>query len=57
MRNLKTILFSAKASQVLDAVHPYVCAVKFNHHLVLPLGVFDGVERLVEKAHEDGLMG
>lgn len=46
----------AKASQVLDAVHPYLCAVKFNHHLVLPLGVFDSVERLVEKAHENGLM-
>jgi orotidine-5'-phosphate decarboxylase len=46
----------AKANEVLDAVHPYVCAVKFNHHLVLPLGVFDGVGRLVEKAHEDGLM-
>lgn len=46
----------AKADQVLDAAYPYVCAVKFNHHLVLPLGTFDGVKKLVEKAHEDGLM-
>lgn len=46
----------AKADQVLDAAYPYLCAVKFNHHLVLPLGTFDGVKKLVEKAHEDGLM-
>lgn len=46
----------ARASHVLDLVHPYLCAVKFNHHLVLPLGAFDGVKKLVEKAHEDGLM-
>jgi len=42
----------AKAERVLDAVHPYICAVKFNHHLVLPLGAFDGVQELVKKAHD-----
>jgi orotidine-5'-phosphate decarboxylase len=45
-----------KSSLILDAVHPYLCAVKFNHHLVLPLGTFDGVSELVEEAHEHGLM-
>jgi len=30
--------------------------VKFNHHLVLPLGIFDGVRKLVKKAHDNGLM-
>jgi len=45
-----------KASSVLDLVSPYICAVKFNHHLILPLGAFDGVKKLVEKAHEHGLM-
>jgi orotidine-5'-phosphate decarboxylase len=30
-----------EAQDVLDAVHPYVCAVKFNHHLVLPLAIMD----------------
>lgn len=45
-----------KASYVLDAVSPYICAVKINHHLVLPLGIFDGVQKLVEKAHDFGLM-
>jgi len=44
-------LFS-KAERVLDAVHPYICAVKFNHHLILPLGAFDGVQKLVKKAHD-----
>jgi len=45
-----------KAEHVLDTVHPYICAVKFNNHLVLPLGTFDGVEKLVRKAHDAGLM-
>jgi orotidine-5'-phosphate decarboxylase len=45
-----------KAERVLDNVCPYVCAVKFNHHLVLPLGTFDGVQTLVKKAHDLGLM-
>jgi orotidine-5'-phosphate decarboxylase len=48
-------LFS-KAERVLEAVHPYICAVKFNHHLVLPLGAFDGVQKLVKKAHSLELM-
>jgi orotidine-5'-phosphate decarboxylase len=45
-----------KAEHVVDAVHPYLCAVKFNHHLVLPLGVFDGVWKLVRRVHERGLV-
>jgi len=45
-----------KAEHVIDTVHPYICAVKFNHHLVLPLGTFDGVQKLVKKAHDLGLM-
>jgi orotidine-5'-phosphate decarboxylase len=48
-------LFS-KAESVLEAVHPYLCAVKFNHHLILPLGLYDGVQKLVKKAHDKGLM-
>jgi orotidine-5'-phosphate decarboxylase len=45
----------AKAQDVLGAVHPHVCAVKINHHLVLPLGTFDGVQRLIKRIHEEGL--
>ena len=47
---------SSRAERVLEAVHPYICAVKFNHHLILPLGTFDGVQELVKKAHNFGLM-
>jgi len=48
-------LFST-AENVLEAVNPHVCAVKFNHHLILPLGLYDGVQKLVKKAHDKGLM-
>jgi orotidine-5'-phosphate decarboxylase len=46
----------AKAQDVLEAVNSYVCAVKINHHLVLPLGTFDGVKKLVTRIHEKGLL-
>ncbi|MCW4017155.1 MAG: orotidine 5'-phosphate decarboxylase [Candidatus Bathyarchaeota archaeon] len=45
-----------KAKNLLDTVSPYICAVKFNHHLTLPLGIFDGVQALVEQAHKRGLL-
>jgi len=46
----------AKAQDVLESVHPYVCAVKINHHLILPLGTFDGVQTLIKRTHEEGLL-
>ncbi len=46
----------AKAQKILKAVHPYICAVKINHHLVLPLGTFDGVQQLVEQIRGQGLL-
>lgn len=46
----------SKAEYVLEAVHPYICAMKINHHLILPLGTFDGVQKLVKKAHALGLL-
>jgi len=45
-----------RAEHVVEAASSHLCAVKFNHHLVLPLGTFDGVQRLVNKTHEKGLM-
>jgi len=45
-----------KAEKVLDEVYPYICAVKINNHLLLPLGLFDGVKQLVEKVHQKGLV-
>jgi orotidine-5'-phosphate decarboxylase len=46
----------AKAQDVLEQVHPYICAVKINHHLVLPLGLFSGVKQLVTQIHQKGLL-
>ena len=46
----------AKAENVLNIVNPYVCAVKINHHLVLPLGTFDGVQKLIKNIHDKGIL-
>ena len=48
--NQETLL--AKAKYVFNEVHPYISAVKINHHLVLPLGTFQGVKKLIETIHE-----
>jgi len=45
-----------RAEKVLDAANPYICAVKINYHLILPLGIFNGLQRLLQKAHEMELM-
>jgi orotidine-5'-phosphate decarboxylase len=45
-----------KAQSILEVVHPHLCAVKINNHLVLPLGTFDGVQKLVEQTHTKGLL-
>jgi len=45
-----------KAQTILKSVHRYVCAVKINHHLVLPLGIFDGVQQLVEQIRGQGML-
>jgi len=45
-----------KAQKVLKAVNPYICAVKINHHLSLPLGTFNGLQELVEEIHRQGLL-
>jgi orotidine-5'-phosphate decarboxylase len=46
----------SKALSTLKLVSPYVCAVKINHHLTLPLGTFDGVQELVDQIHEHGCL-
>ncbi len=40
-----------KSIQILEDSKEYLCALKINHHLVLPLGLFNGVKKIVEKAH------
>ena len=46
----------SNAQGILKAVHPYICAVKINHHLSLPLGTFDGLQQLVEQIRGQGLI-
>jgi len=41
--------------RVLGEVHPYICALKLNRHLVLPLGLFSGVKKIIGSAHNLGL--
>jgi orotidine-5'-phosphate decarboxylase len=45
-----------QAQKVLKAVHPYICAVKINHHLTLPLGIFEGVDQLVDQIRGQGML-
>jgi orotidine-5'-phosphate decarboxylase len=45
----------SKAQGILEAVHPYICAVKINHHLTLPLGL-DGIAALVEQIRGQGML-
>jgi orotidine-5'-phosphate decarboxylase len=46
----------SKADAIIEQVYPYICAVKINNHLVLPLGLFNGVNALVDKIHDKGLL-
>jgi orotidine-5'-phosphate decarboxylase len=46
----------AKAQNILNEVSPHICAVKINHHLSLPLGIFGGVQTIVNQAHKSGLL-
>ncbi|MCL2287694.1 MAG: orotidine 5'-phosphate decarboxylase [Candidatus Bathyarchaeota archaeon] len=46
----------SKADVILEQVYPYICAVKINNHLVLPLGLFTEVKSLVDKIHAKGLL-
>jgi len=45
----------SRSIQILESVHPYLCALKLNRQAVLPLGLFDGVQKIVDRAHDLGL--
>lgn len=45
----------SRSINLLEEVHSYICAVKINRHLVLPLGLFNGTQRIVSLAHDLGL--
>jgi len=44
-----------KAKQTLEAVYPHICAIKLNRHLILPLGLFGDVQKLLNQAKNYGL--
>jgi orotidine-5'-phosphate decarboxylase len=44
-----------KSVRILEETHPYLCGLKLNHHLVLPLGLLNGTRKIIEKAHSFGL--
>jgi orotidine-5'-phosphate decarboxylase len=41
--------------RLLEATQPYLCALKLNRQTVLPLGLFQGAKKIVDKAHDYGL--
>jgi orotidine-5'-phosphate decarboxylase len=47
---LESLLF--RSVQILKETHSYICAVKMNRQLVLPLGLFNGVQRILSIAQD-----
>jgi orotidine-5'-phosphate decarboxylase len=45
-----------KAQKILQAVQPFIAAVKINHHLTLPIGTFDGISNLVKQIRAQGML-
>jgi orotidine-5'-phosphate decarboxylase len=45
----------SQSMKILKKAHPHICAVKINHHLVLPLGLFDELQKIVQFTHDQGL--
>lgn len=45
----------SQSIKTLESVHPFLCALKLNRQAVLPLGLFDGVQKIVRRAHDLGL--
>jgi len=42
----------SRGLKILKSVSPYICALKLNRQLVLPFGLFDGVQKIVSRAHD-----
>ena len=42
----------SRSIQILKETHPNVCAVKINRQLVLPLGLFNGVQKILSLAQD-----
>jgi orotidine-5'-phosphate decarboxylase len=55
LQSLESHKLLSRSINLLEEVHSYICAVKINRHLVLPLGLFNGIQRIVSVAHDLGL--
>lgn len=44
-----------RATQIINQTAEYAVAFKFNRQIVLPLGLFDGVSRIIDTIHDLGL--
>jgi orotidine-5'-phosphate decarboxylase len=44
-----------RSKKTIENLSPYICGVKFNRHLVLPLGLYSGVKELLGLTRKLGL--
>ena len=42
----------SRSIQILEETHPHICAVKINRQLVLPLGLFNDVQKILSLAQD-----
>jgi len=45
-----------KCIKIIESIEPFICAIKVNMHLLLPLGLYDGVKKLVKFSHKLGIL-
>jgi orotidine-5'-phosphate decarboxylase len=50
----RNILFQ-NSLHAIQSLAPYLCAIKMNRHLVLPLGLVPKISQLIQTAHQAGL--
>ncbi|MHA1881826.1 MAG: orotidine 5'-phosphate decarboxylase [Candidatus Thorarchaeota archaeon] len=55
-RSAEKVRLEEEASRIIDATADYAVAYKFNRQITLPLGLYDGISRLIKKIHELGLV-
>ncbi|MBE0525364.1 MAG: orotidine 5'-phosphate decarboxylase, partial [Candidatus Thorarchaeota archaeon] len=41
--------------RVISQTAEHAVAFKINHHLILPLGISEGIPRIVDKIHDEGV--
>lgn len=44
-----------QSTRILEEVIPHICGLKINRQLVLPLGLFNGTQKILRLAQEEGL--